>query len=152
MGKKSKQIGGENRKLIVDSKIDLGSKATSEKFQAKIAELSDEQLEKLFESGKINQSEYELILEYRKKLKKKKTDKEKFEERIRCNNGIIQKIVNLGRKFRKQENEYKKYQESLKNNQLEDLDLQKEERIRSKGNGERQIERSHGSKGRTHDR
>lgn len=147
MGKKSKQIGREKSNLIVESNKAPISQDKKEKIQARIAELSDEQLDKLFESGKITQSEYEAILEYRKKLKKKKTEKEKFEERIRCNNGIIQKIVNLGRKFRRQENEYNKYGESLRN---KDKILDRDERIRS-NDGQRQMERGRSS-GRTHDR
>jgi len=54
--------------------------------------------------GKIDQAEYEYILSFRKKKKaRKKSDKEKFEERIRCNNNVIQKVIRLGRKFRLQE-------------------------------------------------
>lgn len=148
MGKKSKQIGREKRNLIVDSNSSQISDEKKEKFKAKLLEISDEQLEKLFETGKITQSEYEAILEYRKKLKKKKTEKEKFEERIRCNNGIIQKIVNLGRKFRRQEAMYEQYQDNLRN---QDKILDRDERIRS-GSGQKQIERSRGSKGRERDR
>lgn len=148
MGKKSKQIGREKRNLIVDSNKSQISQEKKEKIEARIAELSDEQLEKLFESGKITQSEYESILEYRKKLKKKKTEKEKFEERIRCNNSIIQKIVNLGRKFRRQEAEYEQYQENLRD---KDKILDRDERMRS-GSGQKQKERMRGSGGRTHDR
>ena len=138
MGKKSRQIGKGN-KLIVDSNKTEISQEKKEKIQARIAELSDEQLERLLERGKITQYEYEAILEYRKKIKKKKTEKEKFEERIRCNNGIIKKIVNLGKKFRKQENEYKQYQENLKD---EEKILNKDERIRS-SSGRKQKERTH---------
>ena len=148
MGKKSKQIGREKSNLIVDSSKSQLSQEKKEELRNRIMELSDEQLESLFEKGRISQTEYEAILQYRKKQKKKKTEKEKFEERIRCNNGIIQKIVNLGRKFRRQEYEYNKYGESIKN---KDKILDRDERIRSNG-GQRQMERGRGSSGRTHDR
>lgn len=114
MGKKSKQIGKDNQ-----------SQEKKEKIKAKILELSDEEIEKLFEEGKITQSEYEAIINYRKQ-KKKKTDKEKFEERIRCNNGIIQKIITLGRKFRKQEQAMQDL--NLDKNKV----LNRDERIRTK--------------------
>lgn len=148
MGKKSKQIGREKSNLIIDSNKTQISQEKKERIKARITELSDEQLESLFESGKITQSEYEAILEYRKKLKKRKTEKEKFEERIRCNNGIIQKIINIGRKFRRQDVEYQKYQEGLKN---KDKILDRDERIRG-NDGQKQMERTRGSRGRTHDR
>ncbi len=143
---KAKQIGKNKSDLLVDSsKKTQINKAEKENIQARIADLSDEKLEKLFEMGKITQSEYEAILEYRKKLKKKKTEKEKFEERIRCNNGIIQKIVNLGRKFRRQEIQQEEYQNSLRN---KDKILDRDERLREGG----QKERSRGKGERTHDR
>ena len=142
---KAKQIG-RNNNLIVDSKKTIQvNNAEKEVLKARIADLSDEKLEKLFEAGKITQSEYEAIIEYRKKLKKKKTEKEKFEERIRCNNGIIQKIVNLGRKFRRQEILQEEYQNSLRN---KDKILDRDERLREGG----QKERSRGKGERTHDR
>ena len=142
---KAKQIG-RNNNLIVDSKKNIQvNNAEKEALKARIADLSDEKLEKLFEAGKITQSEYEAIIEYRKKLKKKKTEKEKFEERIRCNNGIIQKIVNLGRKFRRQEILQEEYQNSLRN---KDKILDRDERLREGG----QKERSRGKGERTHDR
>lgn len=142
---KAKQIG-RNNNLIVDSKKTIQvNNAEKEALKARIADLSDEKLEELFEAGKITQSEYEAIIEYRKKLKKKKTEKEKFEERIRCNNGIIQKIVNLGRKFRRQEILQEEYQNSLRN---KDKILDRDERLREGG----QKERSRGKGERTHDR
>ena len=142
---KAKQIG-RNNNLIVDSKKTMQvNNAEKEVLKARIADLSDEKLEKLFDAGKITQCEYEAIIEYRKKLKKKKTEKEKFEERIRCNNGIIQKIVNLGRKFRRQEILQEEYQNSLRN---KDKILDRDERLREGG----QKERSRGKGERTHDR
>lgn len=142
---KSKQIG-RNNNLIVDSKKTVQvNNAEKEALKTRIEDLSDEKLEKLFETGKITQSEYEAIIAYRKKLKKKKTEKEKFEERIRCNNGIIQKIVNLGRKFRRQELHQEEYQNSLRN---KDKILDRDERLRYGG----QKERSRGKGERTHDR
>ena len=143
---KAKQIGKNKSDLLVDSsKKTQINQTEKENIQARIADLSDEKLEKLFEMGKITQSEYEAILEYKKKLKKKKTEKEKFEERIRCNNGIIQKIVNLGRKFRRQEIQQEEYQNSLRN---KDKILDRDERLREGG----QKERSRGKSERTHDR
>ncbi len=118
MGKKSKQIGRENKKRVIVSQ------EKREKIKEKILEMTDEQIEKLFENGKITQTEYETILGYRKS-KRKKTDKEKFEERIRCNNGLVQKIIALGRKFRKQE---VKREERLNHDKV----LEREERIRTK--------------------
>ncbi len=85
--------------LIVESKKKDDKK--SQKLQDKLLELEDSEIEALFEAGRITKEEYEYILNFRKKQKdKKKSEKEKFEERIRCNNQIIEKIVNLGRKFR----------------------------------------------------
>lgn len=145
---KSKQIGREKKNLIVEVNKSQVSQEKREMIKARIAELSDEQIEKLFESGKISQSEYEAILDYRKKLKKKKTEKEKFEERIRCNNGIIQKIINIGRKFRRQE-----MQKQGEYNELDkDQELEREERLRTRGDGQKQMERGRSSGGRTHDR
>lgn len=118
MGKKSKRIGMENKKQF------SLSQEKQNIIKEKILELTDEQIDKLFEKGKITQLEYETILNYRKS-KKKKTDKEKFEERVRCNNGIIQKIVSLGRKFKMQEKHKK---ERLNPEKV----LEKEERIRTK--------------------
>lgn len=114
MGKKSKQIGKDNQ-----------TQEKKEMIKSKILELSDEEIEKLFEDGKITQNEYEAIINYRKQ-KKKKTDKEKFEERIRCNNSIIQKIITLGRKFKKQE-------QAMQDLNLDkDKVLNRDERIRTK--------------------
>lgn len=118
MGKKSKQIGMENKKQIALSQ------EKQNQIKEKILELTDEQIDKLFEKGKITQSEYEAILNYRKS-KKKKTEKEKFEERVRCNNGIIQRIIALGKKFKKQE---KRREERLN----QEMVLEREERIRTK--------------------
>lgn len=132
MGKRaSKNFGNKKSNLIVDKKIQDNDEK-KKKVEDKILELSDDEIEKLFEDGKINQLEYEYILDYRKKLKdKNKTQKEKFEERIRCNNTIINKIIQLGRKFRSQENIYKKeasLQAMLEANQ----DLEREERERDR--------------------
>ena len=70
-------------------------------MQDKLLELEDSEIEALFEAGRITQDEYEYILDFRKKQKaRKKSQKEQFEERIRCDNTIISKIVNLGRRFR----------------------------------------------------
>lgn len=105
-------------------------------LEEKLLELTDEELEALFEMGKIDQAEYEYILSFRKKKKaRKKSDKEKFEERIRCNNSVIQKVVNLGRKFRLQEifsrqGNSKKSITQNENYLEEEQDIEREERLR----------------------
>ena len=87
--------------LIVESNKGKNSKDADKKLQDKLLELEDSEIEALFEAGRITQEEYEYILDFRKKQKaRKKSQKEQFEERIRCNNTIIAKIVNLGRRFR----------------------------------------------------
>ena len=75
-----------------------------EKLQDKLLDLEDSEIEALFEAGRITQEEYEYILDFRNKQKaRKKSQKQQFEERIRCDNTIIAKIVNLGRRFRVEE-------------------------------------------------
>ena len=84
-----------------------------------------------------------------KKLKNKnKSQQEKFEERIRCNNTIIQKIVDLGKKFRKQELEIKQEKDNLaklKRQIMEEMeeeqDIEKGERLRDRKERLRQKER-----------
>ena len=75
-----------------------------EKLQDKLLDLEDSEIEALFEAGRITQEEYEYILDFRNKQKaRKKNQKQQFEERIRCDNTIIAKIVSLGRRFRVEE-------------------------------------------------
>ena len=70
-------------------------KTKEELLEEKILELSDSEIEALFESGKIDQNEYEYILDFRKNAKnKKKSKQEQFEARIRCDNAIIEKKTN----------------------------------------------------------
>ncbi len=138
MKKSSKKIQNSNSKH---------NKLTSEqeaKLEEKLAELSEEEIEKLFELGKIDQIEFEAIMML-KKRKKKKTQKEKFEERIRCDQTIIDKIVNLGRIFRMKENNVKR-QNALDSMIQQEEDLEREERVREKS--ERVKERGARSKGR----
>lgn len=98
--KASKRFGKQNN-LIVESKKNKTNDDKNEKLQDKLLELEDSEIEALFEAGRITQDEYEYILEVRKKKKaRKKNQKEQFEERIRCDNTIISKIINLGRRFR----------------------------------------------------
>lgn len=98
--KASKRFGKKNN-LIVESKKNKTADDKNEKLQDKLLELEDSEIEALFEAGRITQDEYEYILEVRKKKKsRKKNQKEQFEERIRCDNTIISKIINLGRRFR----------------------------------------------------
>ena len=119
------------------------SESSSQKLEDKLLELTDEEIETLFKLGKIDQAEYEYIMEFRKKKKeKKKTQKEKFEERIRCNNSIIEKVINLGRIFRVQEMfrtgkiDETKAKKDISNIEelLSDIDkdIEREERVRSK--------------------
>lgn len=95
-----KKIFGKKEKknnLIVESKKTV-SYDKNKKLQDKLLEMEDSELEALFEAGRITQNEYEYILDFRKR--KKKRQKDLFEERIRCNNTIIEKVIELGRKFR----------------------------------------------------
>ena len=97
-----KKLGKKDKKesnLIIESKKSTSNKKSN--LQDKLLELEDSEIEALFEAGRITQDEYEYILNFRKNKKaRKKSEKEKFEERIRCDNIIIQKVVDLGRKFR----------------------------------------------------
>lgn len=159
MGKKaSRKIGNnfiqKNKKLN-----NTQNEGKKQELENKLLELSDDDIEKLFEAGKIDQSEYEYILSFRKKQRnKKKSQKEKFEERIRCNDNIIQKVINLGRKFRVQE--IFQRQESNKNrtklnysDEEIEQDIEKEERMRERRTtGKRKDERSRNSKSLTFDR
>ena len=93
-------------------------------------------------------------MNFRKKQKsKKKSEQEKFEERIRCDNTIISKIVNLGRKYRVEELlQHGKFEEAKRadiNNEfvaeIENQEYELQERTRDKQREER-------LKGRTLDR
>lgn len=98
--KASKKVNKKSN-LIIESKKSNKTSDKTKKLLDKLLELEDSELEALFESGRITQEEYEYIIDYKKKKKsKKRNQKEQFEERIRCDNTIIEKIVNLGRKFR----------------------------------------------------
>lgn len=145
-------------------------KSKEELLEEKILELSDEEIEALFENGKIDQNEYEYILDFRKRAKnKKKSKQEQFEARIRCDNVIIEKVLQLGRIFR--------VQDLLAHSKIDEArveaskfgletefeqDFQKEERQRDKKkeertrNGGRHIDDDSGrtgrGKGREHDR
>ena len=95
----SRKIGKKNNLIVESNKT--SSNEGSTKLQDKLLELDDSEIEALFEAGRITQDEYEYILNFRKKRKaRKKSKKEQFEERIRCDNNIISKVVNLGRRFR----------------------------------------------------
>ena len=95
----SRKIGKKNNLIVESNKA--SSNESSTKLQDKLLELDDSEIEALFEAGRITQEEYEYILNFRKKKKaQKKSKKEQFEERIRCDNNIISKVVNLGRRFR----------------------------------------------------
>lgn len=101
--KASKRFGKKSN-LIVESNKKQKNDDKDKKLQDKLLELEDSEIEALFEAGRITQEEYEYILNFRKKKKaRKKSQQEQFEERIRCDNTIISKIVNLGRKFRVEE-------------------------------------------------
>ena len=144
MKKSSKRIQNSSSK---------GNKLTSEqekRLQEKLAELSEEEIEKLFELGKIDQFEFETIMML-KKRKKKKTQKEKFEERIRCDKTIIDKIINLGKIFRKRENDIKR-QNALDSMIQQEEDLEREERLRSKNERIKEIGTRSKEKDRTRER
>ena len=99
---KASKMFGKNQKsgLIIESKKSK-SDGKDQKLQDKLLNLEDSEIEALFEAGRITQEEYEYILDLKKKQKsRKKSEKEKFEERIRCDNTVISRIVNLGRRFR----------------------------------------------------
>ena len=90
----------KNNTLIIE-KNKVKENNNSKNLQDKLLELEDFEIEALFENGRITQDEYEYILNFRlKKKEKKKNQKKQFEERIRCDNNIIQKVINLGRRFR----------------------------------------------------
>lgn len=133
--KASKKIGKQNTGIIFKN-----SKSKDENIEEKLLDFSDEEIEKLFEMEKISQSDYEYILALKKKSKeKKKSNQEKFEERIRCNDTIIQKIIRLGRKFRKEELNAQKAKEEARLQALlaqtgtqKEPDVERDERIKSK--------------------
>ena len=152
--------------FIVDSKkIKANSKENEQKLQEKLLELEDAEIEALFEAGRITQEEYEYILAFRKKKKeRKKSQQDKFEERIRCDNTIISKVINLGRRFRVEDLlAHGKFEEAKKadvNREFfkEEIDEQKYEigeRTRDKQKEERlkqkYIDRDSGGRGRERD-
>lgn len=136
MGKKASKKIGRNNLIVNKTKV-------KNQNEEKLLALSDDELEKLFEEGKITQSEYEYIL--KKKKSKKKSGQNKFEERIRCDKSIIDKIVKLGQKFRREElkmQEEARIQRLLSRTGEEEPDIQigardreKEDRIRQRNNG-----------------
>ncbi len=101
MFKKASRKNEKKSNLIVESKTPIKSDDKTNKLQDKLLELEDSEIEALFQAGRITQDEYEYILNFRKNKKsRKKSEKDRFEERIRCDNTIIQKVIDLGRKFR----------------------------------------------------
>ena len=143
----SKKVGRKNN-LIIESNQSNNANPKSMKLQDKLLELEDSEIEALFEAGRITQDEYEYILKLRKKKKaRKKSEKEQFEERIRCDDTVISKIIHLGRRFRIEDLlAHGKWEEArkvdLKHEFLEDeqeyqidvrtRDKQKEERLKQK--------------------
>lgn len=155
----SKRIGKKNN-LIIESN---NSKSTSNdaKLQDKLLQLDDSEIEALFEAGRITQDEYEYILNFRMKKKaRKKSKQEQFEERIRCNNTIISKVINLGRRFRIEDLlAHGKFEEAKKadvNKEFfdEEQEFQIDERVRDKRREERLKEKyiDRNSKGRGRER
>jgi len=149
---KASKLFGKNKKpeTIVESKKSK-SNSKEQKLQDKLLNLETSEIEALFEAGRISQEEYDYILDLKKKQKsRKKSEKEKFEERIRCDNTAITKIVNLGRRFRVEDllahgkfdearkadinNEFINEIESQEDYVLEDRtrDKKKEERLKEK--------------------
>jgi hypothetical protein len=162
MGKKASRKIGNKKTSIFNRKTSVTDEEKNVQLENKLLELSDEEIENLYNNGKIDQNEYEYILNFRKKKKeKKKSDKEKFEERIRCSDTIIQKVVELGRKFRiqemfrKQESEENRRKNALLDQlhsigiEGEEQDIEREERLRSRNDGSRsKNERGRNSKTR----
>lgn len=138
LGKKASRMISKNKSNNLKSNKSNSNQSEEKRKQLeeKLLELTDKELEALFEMRKIDQTEYEYILAFRKKQKaRKKSDKEKFEERIRCNNSVIQKVVNLGRKFRLQEifsrqGNTKRSATQNENYLEEEQDIEREERLR----------------------
>jgi len=156
MGKKASRKVGNKRVNSIFSNKKVSSQETEErkqKLEDKLLELSDSEIEALFQAGKIDQAEYEYILEFRKRKKeRKKSQKEKFEERIRCNNVIIEKVIKLGRIFRLQEMMNKQSigktkRETTSIESLDEQDIEKDERIRTKNEKTREKGRSHEERG-----
>lgn len=163
---KASKLFGKNKKqdLIVESKKSK-SDDKDKKLQDKLLELEDSEIEALFEAGRITQEEYEYILDFRKKQKvRKKSQKEQFEERIRCDNNIISKVINLGRRFRVEDLlAHGKFDEARKAdihnefvNEIENQEYALEDRTRDKLKEERAkqkyLDRNNSSKGRGRER
>ena len=148
LGKKNKKDKKEPN-LIVESKKPKSNNKDS-KLQEVLLELEDSEIRALFEAGRITDEEYEYIIDFRKKQKaRKKSQKEQFEERIRCDNNIIEKVVNLGRRFRVEDLlRHGKFEEARKadvNKEFFDTidkqEYQIDERVRDKRREERLIEK-----------
>jgi len=162
MGKKaSKKIGVKKKKSYIESpkQSPYEIEKNKKEFEEKLLNLSDEEIERLFEEGKINQEEYEYILGLKKKKKQRaKSQKEKFEERIRCNNTIIEKVISLGKKFRRQEldaSKKRKEQDTInklllemEENEIDEPDIERGERLRDNNSRMRQRERENLSRNR----
>ena len=164
--RKSRIFGKNTKKsnLIVESNKPNKNDDKSTKLQDKLLELEDFEIEALFEAGRITLEEYQYILDFRKKKKRKKDQKEQFEKRIRCNNDVILKVVNLGRRFRIEDLLSKgKFEEARRvdvNNEIiseieEEQNYQIDERTRDKKKEDRlkqkSIDRSSKGRGRERD-
>ena len=156
----SRKIGKKNNLIVESNKT--SSNEGSTKLQDKLLELEDSEIEALFEAGRITQDEYEYILNFRKKRKaRKKSKKEQFEERIRCDNNIISKVVNLGRRFRVEDLLRRgKFEEARKadiNKEFfdEEQEYQLDQRVRDRNKEERlkqkYMERNSRGRGRERD-
>ena len=156
----SRKIGKKNNLIVESNKT--SSNEGSTKLQDKLLELDDSEIEALFEAGRITQDEYEYILNFRKKRKaRKKSKKEQFEERIRCDNNIISKVVNLGRRFRVEDLLRRgKFEEARKadiNKEFfdEEQEYQSDQRVRDRNKEERlkqkYMERNSRGRGRERD-
>ena len=156
----SRKIGKKNNLIVESNKT--SSNEGSTKLQDKLLELDDSEIEALFEAGRITQDEYEYILNFRKKRKaRKKSKKEQFGERIRCDNNIISKVVNLGRRFRVEDLLRRgKFEEARKadiNKEFfdEEQEYQLDQRVRDRNKEERlkqkYMERNSRGRGRERD-
>ena len=149
--------------LIVESKkTKLSDK--EQKLQAKLADLEISEIDALFEAGRISEEEYESIIDLKKKQKsRKKSEKEKFEERIRCDNNVITKIINLGRRYRVEDLlAHGKFEEARKADvnkefleKIENQEYVYEDRVRDKTREERlkekYLERNSSGRGKERD-
>lgn len=115
VNKKSQKQMNENEN--VSKKISLKRKQQLEKeIEELISKLSNEDIAELENIGELNEKEIEYI---KRKKRKRKSKKEIFEARIRCDEETINRIIQVGKKFaanRKQEKIAEKHREERTKN------------------------------------